>query len=69
MDALRQKHTLVKQADDERNLFIEELLLKIDGMQKKIDRSSFVLVLIDGDCMNVCYFLTRLSFGDCLTSG
>ena len=54
MDALRQRHAEAKQADDARNNLIEDLLEKVDDMQRTMDRNAFVMVLVDGDCMNVC---------------
>lgn len=53
MDSLRARFQEAKQADDARNTFIEELLQKVGDMQKTMDRNAFVLVLIDGDGMNV----------------
>lgn len=57
MDRLRQRHAQAKQADEARNSLIEDLLQKVADMQKTMDRNAFVLVLIDGDCMN---FLNEL---------
>lgn len=54
MDPFRERHATAKQADDARNNLIEDLLQKVDDMQKVMDRNAFVMVLIDGDCMNVC---------------
>lgn len=53
MDVLHQRYDEVKQADVARNTLIEDLLQKVDGMQKAMDRNSFVMVLIDGDSMPV----------------
>lgn len=60
MDRLRQRHAQAKQADEARNSLIEDLLQKVADMQKTMDRNAFVLVLIDGDCMNVRIRLPRL---------
>jgi hypothetical protein len=60
MDVLRQRHAEAKHADDARNNLIEDLLEKVDDMQRTMDRNAFVIVLIDGDCMNVlAAFLTN----------
>jgi len=60
MDVLRQRHAEAKQADDARNALVEDLLQKVDDLQKTMDRNAFVMVLIDGDCMNVCSQLLGL---------
>lgn len=43
----------VQEADIVKNKLIEDLLNKVDDMEKTMDRNAFVLVLIDGDGMNV----------------
>ena len=53
MDALRKRRAEVKQADDARNTLLDDLLQKVDDMKKQMERNSFIMVLIDGDCMNV----------------
>lgn len=53
MDWFRRRYLEAKQADDARNTLIEDLLQKVDDMQKTMERNAFVLVLIDGDNMNV----------------
>ena len=53
MDTLRKRYAEAKQADDARNTLLDDLLQKVDDLQKTMDRNAFVMVLIDGDCMNV----------------
>ena len=53
-DMLRKRRAEVHQADDARNSLLDDLLQKVDDMQKTMDRNAFVMVLIDGDCMTVC---------------
>lgn len=53
MDALRTRYAEAKQADVARNTLLDDLFQKVDDMQKTMDRNAFVMVLIDGDCMNV----------------
>jgi hypothetical protein len=53
LDELRRRHAESKQAEDARNTLLEDLLQLVDDMQKQMDRNAFVMVLIDGDCMNV----------------
>ena len=53
IDALRKRYIEAKQADDARNTLIEALFQKVGDMQKTMDRNAFIMVLIDGDCMNV----------------
>ena len=53
MEFYRKRYLEAKQADDARNTLIEDLLQKVDDMQKTMERNAFVLVLIDGDNMNV----------------
>ena len=53
MDALRKRYIEGKQAEEARNTLIDELFQKVDDMQKTMDRNAFIMVLIDGDCMNV----------------
>lgn len=53
MNNFRKRYVESKQADEARNVLIEDLLQKVDDMQKTMDRNAFVMVLIDGDCMNV----------------
>lgn len=53
MDTLRKRYTEAKQADEARNTLLDDLLQKVDDLQKTMDRNAFVMVLIDGDCMNV----------------
>lgn len=53
MDTLRKRYAEAKQADDARNTLLDDLLQKVDDMQKTMDRNAFVMVFIDGDCMNV----------------
>jgi len=62
MDALRKRYTEVKLADVARNTLLDDMFQKVNDMQKSMDRSAFVMVLIDGDCMNVCtvYSATNL---------
>ena len=52
IETLRQRRAEIKQADDVRNNLLDELLRKVDDMQKTMDRNAFVMVLIDGDCMD-----------------
>ena len=59
MDVLRQRYAEAQQADDARNTLIEDLLQKVDDMQKTMDRNAFVMVLIDGDSMNVSTALLK----------
>lgn len=53
MDAYHKRFAEARLADDVRNKLIEDLLRKVDDMQKTMDRNTFSLVLIDGDGMNV----------------
>lgn len=53
MDTLRKRCAEARQADDARNTLLDDLLQRVDDMQKTMDRNGFVMVLIDGDCMNV----------------
>ena len=53
MDELRRRYIEAKQADDARNTLIDVLFQKVDDMQKTMERNAFVMVLVDGDCMNV----------------
>ena len=53
MDTLRKRYAETKQADDARNTLLDDLLQKVDDMQKTMDRNAFIMVLIDGDSMNV----------------
>lgn len=43
----------MQEADTARTRLIEDLLNKVDDLEKTMDRNAFVLVLIDGDGMNV----------------
>jgi len=53
MRALSRRYAEVKQAEVDRNNLLDELFQKVDDMQKTMDRNAFIMVLIDGDCMNV----------------
>ena len=53
MDELRRRYIEAKQADDARNTLIDVLFQKVDDMLKTMERNAFVMVLVDGDCMNV----------------
>ena len=53
MEGLRGRYVEAQQADQARNGLIEDLLQRVADLQKQMDRHGFVLVLIDGDCMNV----------------
>jgi hypothetical protein len=53
MDMLRKRYAEAKQANDARDTLLDDLLQKVDDMQKTMDRNAFIMVLIDGDCMNV----------------
>ena len=46
MDALRKRHAEAKQADDTRKTLLDDLLQKVDDMQKTLDRNAFIMVLI-----------------------
>lgn len=59
MDRFRQQYAAAKNADDNRNALIEELLQTVGNLEKTMERNAFILVLIDGDNMNVS---TVLSF-------
>ena len=56
MDAFDKRYATVRHADDVRNNLIEDLLKEVKGLRKTMDRNPFVLVLLDGNCMNVCMF-------------
>jgi hypothetical protein len=53
MDMLRKRYAEAKQANDARDTLLDDLLQKVDDMQKTMDRNAFIMVLIDGDCMYV----------------
>ena len=53
MDTLRKRYAQAKQADDARNTLLDDLFQKVDDMQKTMERNAFIMVLIDGDGMNV----------------
>ncbi len=53
MDALSKRYADAKLADTARNTLLDDLFQKVVDMQKVMDRNAFVIVLIDGDCMNV----------------
>lgn len=53
MEGLRRRYVDAQEADQARNSLIEDLLQRVGDLQKQMDRHGFVLVLIDGDCMNV----------------
>jgi len=55
--ALAKRYADAKQAEVDRNTLLDELFQKVDDMQKTMDRNAFVMVLIDGDCMNVRFSL------------
>jgi hypothetical protein len=61
LDELRRRHAESKQAEDARNALLEDLLQTVDDMQKQMDRNAFVMVLIDGDSMNVRVLLYALA--------
>jgi len=63
MDALRKRYAETKHADAARNTLLDDLFQKVDDMQKTMDRNAFVLVLIDGDCMNVRATLKQPKLG------
>lgn len=52
-NSFRRRYAEVRAADDARNALIVDLLQQVDDMQKTMERNAFVLVLIDGDNMNV----------------
>jgi len=52
-DLLRMRYVEAKQADLARSTLLDDLFQKVDDMQKTMDRNAFVMVLADGDCMNV----------------
>jgi hypothetical protein len=58
MDILRKRYAEAKQANDARDTLLDDLLQKVDDMQKTMDRNAFIMVLIDGDCMYVRATLT-----------
>ena len=51
--ALRQRYAEMKQADAARNALLDDLFQRVDDMRKTMERNAFIMVLIDGDCMNV----------------
>lgn len=56
-----------REIDDARDALIADLLQKVDDMRKTMERNAFVMVLIDGDNMNVrttasSLYLSRFSF-------
>ncbi|KIW22014.1 uncharacterized protein PV07_12588 [Cladophialophora immunda] len=51
MDVLRRRIIDVRRADHARNSLFDDLVQKLDDMQKTMDRNAFIMVLIDGDCM------------------
>lgn len=53
MADFRRRFAEVQDADTARTRLIEDLITKIHDMEKMQERDSFVLVLIDGDGMNV----------------
>ena len=53
IDEFRRRCVEAKQADNDRNTLLDDLLQQVDDMQKTVDRNAFIMVLIDGDCMNV----------------
>lgn len=53
MDMIRKRCAEAKQANDACDTLLDDLLQKVDDMQKTMDRNAFILVLIDGDGMNV----------------
>lgn len=53
MASFRARFEEVKGADAARTKLIEDLIGKVDDLEKTMDRNAFVLVLIDGDGMNV----------------
>jgi hypothetical protein len=53
MDVLRKRIMEVRRADEARKSLFDDLVQKLDDMQKTMDRNAFVMVLIDGDCMLV----------------
>jgi hypothetical protein len=58
MDMLRKRYAEAKQANDARDTLLDDLLQTVDDMQKTMDRNAFIMVLIDGDSMNVCAAFT-----------
>lgn len=64
MDSFRRRYASVRDAerevDDTRSALIADLLQKVDDMQKTMERNAFVIVLIDGDNMNVRTTPSRL---------
>lgn len=60
MASFRGRFEEVQVADAARTKLIEDLLTKVDDMEKTMDRNAFVLVLIDGDGMNVRMFQVGL---------
>lgn len=56
MDTFRLRRAEVRQADDARNALIDDLLRELNNLQKIMDRNAFVLVLIDGDSLQVSSF-------------
>ncbi|KAK5957286.1 hypothetical protein OHC33_001658 [Knufia fluminis] len=69
MDALRTRYAEAKQADVARNTLLDDLFQKVDDMQKTMDRNAFVMVLIDGDCMNSTKLTTDIKFQNELVKG
>lgn len=61
VELLRRRRAEVQQADDARNTLLDDLLQKVDDMQKTMDRNAFIMVLIDGDCMTVSTTSLQLS--------
>ena len=61
VELLRRRRAEVQQAEDARNTLLDDLLQKVDDMQKTMDRNAFVMVLIDGDCMTVSTTSLKLS--------
>ena len=57
MDDFRLRYVQIKQSDNIRNGLIEDLLKSLDETRKASDRDNFVLVLLNGNSIQVSYHL------------
>ena len=53
LSRLRKCGEELKRIDESRNELIDDLLRQLNDVQKTMDSNAFVMVLIDGDSMNV----------------
>lgn len=54
MDAFRRRYTEVAKANKDRDNLLNDLLQALDDVHKAIESNAFVLVLIDGNSLQVC---------------